>query len=68
VLQAPIKGEPQLNVLPYQCRALLDIRTIPGQSHEALKKQLEDIVKEGERSMSESLRSGSLREIREGLE
>jgi len=68
VLQAPIKGEPQLNVLPYQCRALLDIRTIPGQSHEALKKQLEDIVKEGERSISESLRSGSLREIREGLE
>lgn len=68
VLQAPIKGEPQLNVVPYQCRALLDIRTIPGQFHEALKKQLEDIVKEEERSICESLRSGSLREIRESLE
>ncbi|MBM4349365.1 MAG: M20 family metallopeptidase [Deltaproteobacteria bacterium] len=68
VLQAPVKGEPQLNVVPYQCRALLDIRTIPGQSHEALKKQLEDIIKEEERSICESFLSGSPREIRESLE
>jgi succinyl-diaminopimelate desuccinylase len=68
VLQAPMKGEPQLNVVPYQCRALLDIRTIPGQSHETVKKQLEDIVKAEERSICESLRSGPPREIREGLE
>jgi len=68
VLQSPVRGEPQLNVVPYQCRALLDIRTIPGQSHEALKKQLEDIVKEEEGAVCESLRSGSLREIREELE
>jgi succinyl-diaminopimelate desuccinylase len=68
VLQAPVKGEPQLNVLPYQCRALLDIRTIPGQSHEVLKKQLEDIVREEERSVQESLQSGPLKEIRESLE
>jgi len=68
VLQAPVKGEPQLNVVPYQCRALLDIRTIPGQSHEALKKQLEDIVREEERSVCESLRSGPSKEIRESLE
>lgn len=68
VLQAPAKGEPQLNVVPYQCRALLDIRTIPGQSHEALKKQLEDIVREEERSINESLDSGPLKEIRESIE
>jgi succinyl-diaminopimelate desuccinylase len=68
VLQAPVKGEPQLNVVPYQCRALLDIRTIPGQSHEALKKQLEDIVREEERSICESLEFGFPREIRESLE
>jgi succinyl-diaminopimelate desuccinylase len=68
VLQAPVKGEPQLNVVPYQCRALLDIRTIPGQSHEALKKQLEDIVREEERAVSQSLQSGPHREIRENLE
>jgi succinyl-diaminopimelate desuccinylase len=68
VLQAPVKGEPQLNVMPYQCRALLDIRTIPGQSHEVLKKHLEDIVREEERSIHESLLSGPLKEIRESLE
>ena len=68
VLQAPVKGEPQLNVIPYQCRALLDIRTVPGQSHEALKKQLEDIVEEEERSVNASLDSGPLKEIRETLE
>jgi succinyl-diaminopimelate desuccinylase len=68
VLHAPVKGEPQLNVVPYQCRALLDIRTIPGQSHEVLKKHLEDIVREEERSNQESLLSGPLKEIRESLE
>jgi succinyl-diaminopimelate desuccinylase len=68
VLQAPLKGEAQLNVLSHQCRALLDIRTIPGQLHEVLKKQLEDIVREEERSVRESLHSGPLKEIRESLE
>jgi succinyl-diaminopimelate desuccinylase len=68
VLQAPVKGEPQLNVVPNQCRALLDIRTIPGQSHETLKKQLMDIVQEEERSINASLESGVLKEMRESLE
>jgi succinyl-diaminopimelate desuccinylase len=68
VLQAPVKGEPQLNVIPYQCRALLDIRTIPGQPHEALKKQLEEIVRGEEESVNASLDSGPLKEIRETLE
>jgi succinyl-diaminopimelate desuccinylase len=68
VLWAPLKGEPQLNVMPHQCRALLDIRTIPGQLHEVVKKQLEDIVREEERSVQESLQSGPLKEIRESLE
>jgi succinyl-diaminopimelate desuccinylase len=68
VLQAPVKGEPQLNVVPYQCRALLDIRTIPGQTHEVLKNQLEAIVQEEERLVHASLQSGSMKEIRESLE
>jgi succinyl-diaminopimelate desuccinylase len=68
VIQAPVRGEPQLNVLSDQCRTLLDIRTIPGQSHEVLKKQLEDIVREEERSILASLESGPLKEIRENLE
>lgn len=68
VIQAPVKGEPQLNVMPYQCRTLLDIRTIPGQSHEVLKKQLEDIILEEEMSVRSGLQSGYLKEIRESLE
>jgi succinyl-diaminopimelate desuccinylase len=68
VIQAPVRGEPQLNVLSEQCKTLLDIRTIPGQSHEVLKKQLEDIVQEEERSILSSLESGPLKEIRESLE
>jgi succinyl-diaminopimelate desuccinylase len=68
VLQAPVEGEAQLNVVPSQCKTLLDIRTIPGQSHEALKKQLEEIVQEEERLICNSLQSGRLREIREDLQ
>jgi succinyl-diaminopimelate desuccinylase len=68
VLQAPVRGEPQLNVIPQECRALLDIRSIPGQSHETLKKQMEDIVQEEERSIHASLQSGPLKEIREEFE
>jgi len=68
VLQAPVRGEAQLNVIPHQCRALLDIRTVPGQPHEALKKQLEEIVEEEEKSVNASLDSGTLKEIRETLE
>jgi succinyl-diaminopimelate desuccinylase len=63
-----VKGEPQLNVVPSQCRALLDIRTIPGQSHETLKKKLEDIVGEEEMAVNASLHAGPFREIRERLE
>lgn len=68
VLQAPVKGAAQVNVVPQQCRAFLDIRTIPGQSHEALKKQLEDIVDDEKNGVRESLGSGFQREIRETLE
>ncbi len=65
VLQAPLKGEPQLNVIPQQCRALLDIRTIPGQFHEAVKKDLEHIVQEEERAVRAGLEGGRLKRIRE---
>ena len=33
VIQAPAAGAPQLNVMPGEARILVDIRTIPGQSH-----------------------------------
>jgi len=36
VIKAPASGAPQLNVMPGKARILVDIRTIPGQSHPAI--------------------------------
>jgi len=36
VIQAPATGAPQLNVMPGEACLLVDIRTIPGQSHPAV--------------------------------
>ncbi|UZJ80967.1 M20 family metallopeptidase [Fictibacillus sp. KU28468] len=44
ILQAPVKGEPQINVVPAQCMATLDIRTVPGQEHEQLRSKIKDII------------------------
>lgn len=68
VLQAPIKGEPQLNVMPSGCQALVDVRTIPGQSHEELKSHLTRIVKDVEGEVREDLNSGWEKAIREQLQ
>lgn len=45
VVQTPPPGEPiQLNVMPSESIAYLDIRTIPGQNHGQIKIQLQDIL------------------------
>jgi len=44
ILQAPVKGEPQINVVPDQCMATLDIRTVPGQQHETLQAEINAIL------------------------
>ncbi|QZT34124.1 M20 family metallopeptidase [Caldalkalibacillus thermarum TA2.A1] len=44
ILQAPVKGEPQINVVPDQCLTTLDIRTIPGQDHETLCAEIQGIL------------------------
>lgn len=44
ILQSPVKGEPQINVMPDQCFLSLDIRTVPGQNHLSLIEELERIV------------------------
>ncbi|NQU65581.1 MAG: M20 family metallopeptidase [SAR324 cluster bacterium] len=45
VVQSPPAGEPaQLNVMPAESVAYVDIRTIPGQNHEVIKTQLQDIL------------------------
>jgi len=41
VIQAPAAGAPQLNVMPGEARILVDIRTIPGQSHPDIIRDLE---------------------------
>jgi len=44
ILRGPVKGEPQINVVPSECMATLDIRTVPGQEHAVLRQQMEDIL------------------------
>jgi succinyl-diaminopimelate desuccinylase len=48
VIQAPATGAPQLNVMPGQARVLVDIRTIPGQSHPDIIRDLESMTIEVE--------------------
>ncbi len=44
ILQAPVKGDAQINVVPDQCMTTLDIRTIPGQDHQELYKEINAIL------------------------
>ena len=46
VIQAPATGAPQLNVVPGEARILVDIRTIPGQSHPQIISDLEALAVE----------------------
>jgi succinyl-diaminopimelate desuccinylase len=48
VIQAPAAGAPQLNVMPGEARILVDIRTIPGQSHPDIITDLEAMALEVE--------------------
>jgi succinyl-diaminopimelate desuccinylase len=44
ILRAPWKGEAQINVIPKECYTTLDIRTIPGQEHPVLIRQIQEIL------------------------
>lgn len=44
ILQAPAKGEAQINVIPKECYTTLDIRTVPGQDHQVLIGQIQEIL------------------------
>ncbi|SES91673.1 succinyl-diaminopimelate desuccinylase [Oceanobacillus limi] len=43
ILQAPVTGDAQINVIPDRCMTTLDIRTIPSQDHDALIGKIEKI-------------------------
>jgi succinyl-diaminopimelate desuccinylase len=45
ILRAPVKGEAQINVIPKECMTTLDIRTVPGQKNNILKKKILNIFK-----------------------
>ncbi|WP_243300071.1 M20 family metallopeptidase [Bacillus litorisediminis] len=44
IVQAPVQGDAQINVIPEQCMITLDIRTVPGQDHDTLKQQFQEIL------------------------
>jgi len=54
VIQAPSAGAPQLNVMPGEARVLVDIRTVPGQSHPDILKALENIAVEIEQQVRQN--------------
>jgi len=57
VIQAPSSGAPQLNVMPGESRVLVDIRTIPGQSHPAIINELNALVSAIEQEVRNQYRS-----------
>ncbi|MFP8782554.1 M20 family metallopeptidase [Planococcus plakortidis] len=44
IIQSPVTGDAQINVIPDHCRLTLDIRTVPEQNHDVLLQTIEDIV------------------------
>jgi succinyl-diaminopimelate desuccinylase len=56
VIQAPASGAPQLNVMPGEARVLVDIRTIPGQSHPDITDELTAMAAEVERRVRKDYR------------
>jgi succinyl-diaminopimelate desuccinylase len=44
VIRSPMNGTPQLNVIPREAQMLVDIRTVPAQSHPQIKKSLTSLA------------------------
>ncbi|MBD1381504.1 M20 family metallopeptidase [Metabacillus arenae] len=43
ILQSPVNGDAQINVVPDECLTTLDIRTVPGQEHETIISDIQGI-------------------------
>lgn len=54
VIQAPSTGAAQLNVMPGEAQVLADIRTVPGQSHPDILKDLENMAFEIEQQVRQN--------------
>ena len=46
VIMAPAQGPPQLNVVPGEAEILVDVRTIPGQDHDAIRHTLSELAQQ----------------------
>jgi succinyl-diaminopimelate desuccinylase len=46
VVRAPAQGSPQLNVMPGEAEILVDVRTIPGQDHDAIRQALSRLAEQ----------------------
>jgi succinyl-diaminopimelate desuccinylase len=53
VIQAPSAGPPQLNVMPGEAQIMVDIRTIPGQSHDKIRDDLQKLNTDVEEQVRE---------------
>ena len=56
VVQAPAQGPPQLNVVPGEAEILVDVRTIPDQNHDAIRKALSALVRQAAREVNQRYR------------
>jgi succinyl-diaminopimelate desuccinylase len=45
VVRAPAQGPPQLNVVPGEAEILVDVRTTPGQQHDAIRQALSELAR-----------------------
>ncbi|MDM8541679.1 M20/M25/M40 family metallo-hydrolase [Desulfococcaceae bacterium HSG9] len=61
VILAPFEGEAQLNVMPGEARLLVDIRTVPGQSHDDIRKDIVLLTKTVTEKIREHYRSHDAR-------
>lgn len=57
VIQAPAAGTAQLNVMPGEAVVLVDVRTVPEQSHAAIRGRMAALARETEREVQAHYRS-----------
>jgi succinyl-diaminopimelate desuccinylase len=52
VIRAPASGAPQLNVMPGKAEILVDVRTVTGQSHDDVRKEMTGLARRVENEVS----------------
>ncbi len=61
VIRAPAAGAPQLNVVPGEAQILVDVRTVPGQSHEQIRADLHALAERVRRRVGQEYRDSDRR-------